>query len=278
MCGLSGITETHSLPVVFPPAIMKNSNRILKFEICVDTVESAVAAQNGGADRVELCDNLYEGGTTPSYGAITVARERLSIKLHIIIRPRGGDFLYTNTEFEIMRRDVETAKNLGVDGVVIGLLNADGTIDAERTRELVKLARPMSVTFHRAFDVCRDPFKALETLVEIGVDRILTSGQKATAIEGVELITDLVKQAENRIIIMACGSLDETNIASVIHKTGVREVHFTAFESLESKMQFRNDAVEMGSDEAGSEYERKFTDSKKVERIIKAAIDADTVN
>lgn len=169
-----------------------------------------------------------------------------------------------------MRRDVETAKNLGVDGVVIGLLNADGMIDTERTRELTTLARPMSVTFHRAFDVCRDPFEAVETLVEIGVDRILTSGQRANAVEGTELIADLVKQADDRIIIMACCSLNETNIASVINKTGVSEVHFTVFEPVESEMQFRNNAVAMGSDNLGSEYIRNVTDPEKVKRIIKA--------
>lgn len=242
----------------------------ITFEICVDTVESAIAAQDGGADRVELCDNLFEGGTTPSHGAIAVARDLLSIKLHIIMRPRGGDFLYSDTDFEIMKRDIDAAKGLGVDGVVIGLLNADGTIDAEHTRELVSLARPMSVTFHRAFDVCRDAFEALETLVEIGVDRILTSGQRATAVEGSELIAELVKSADDRIIIMACGSLDEANIADVISKTGVCEVHFTAFEPVESKMQFRNNAIAMGSEDAGSEYLRNVASAKRIRRIMAA--------
>ena len=242
----------------------------ITFEICVDTVESAIAAQDGGADRVELCDNLFEGGTTPSHGAIAVARDLLSIKLHIIMRPRGGDFLYSDTDFEIMKRDIDAAKGLGVDGVVIGLLNAGGTVDAERTRELVELARPMSVTFHRAFDVCRNPFEALETLIEIGVDRILTSGQRATAVEGSELIAELVKSADDRIIIMACGSLDEANIADVISKTGVCEVHFTAFEPVESKMQFRNNAIAMGSEDAGSEYLRNVASAKRIRRIMAA--------
>ncbi|MBX3244047.1 MAG: copper homeostasis protein CutC [Acidobacteria bacterium] len=250
---------------------MKRSDRVLSFEICVDSVESAIAAQDGGADRVELCDNLFEGGTTPSFGSIAMAREMLSIKLHVIIRPRGGDFLYTDAEFEIMKRDIEATKRLGVDGVVIGLLNADGNIDAERTRELVSLARPMSVTFHRAFDVCLDPFEALETLIDLGIDRVLTSGQKPTATEGAEMIGKLVKQADDRIIIMACGSLDDANIADVISATGVKELHFTAFETIESAMQYRNDAVAMGSDNAGSEYIRNVTSAEKVKRIIKAA-------
>lgn len=248
-----------------------NSEFKVSFEICVDTVESAIAAQNGGADRVELCDNLFEGGTTPSYGSIAVAREQLSIKLHVIIRPRGGDFLYSDTEFEIMKRDIETSGTLGVDGVVIGLLNADGSIDADRTRELVRLARPMSVTFHRAFDVCRDPFEALETLIEMGVDRILTSGQKANATDGAALIRKLSEQANGRISIMACGSIDETNIAAVIATTGVKELHFTAFERVESKMQHRNDIVAMGSDDAGSEYLRNAANSETVRKTINAS-------
>lgn len=246
-------------------------NKKLICEICIDSVESAVAAQDGGADRVELCDNLFEGGTTPSCGSIAIARKLLTIKLHIIIRPRGGDFLYTDTEFEIMKRDIEAAKSLGVDGIVIGILKADGSIDAERTRRFVELARPMSVTFHRAFDVCRDPFKALETLIDIGIDRILTSGQSANAVDGTELIAELVKRAENRIIIMACGSINETNIADAINKTGVTEVHFTAFETVESQMQFRNNNVAMGSDYAGSEYVRNVTSSDKVQTVISAA-------
>ncbi len=241
------------------------------FEICVDTVESAVAAQDGGADRVELCDNLFEGGTTPSFGSIAMARELLNIKLHVIIRPRGGDFLYSDTEFEITKRDIEAARKLGVDGVVIGLLNADGSIDKERTKELVTLARPMSVTFHRAFDVCRDPYEGLEALIELGIDRVLTSGQNATATKGSELIGKLVEQANGRISVMACGGLNETNIADVISATGVSEVHFTAFETIKSKMQHRNDAVAMGSEGAGSEYLRNVTSAEKIKRIIAAA-------
>lgn len=246
-------------------------NSSLSFEICVDSVESAIAAQSGGADRVELCDNLFEGGTTPSFGSTAMARDLLNIKLHVIIRPRGGDFLYSDTEFEIMKRDIEAARKLGVDGVVIGLLNDDGNVDKERTKELITLARPMSVTFHRAFDVCRDPYEALETLIELGIDRVLTSGQKANAVEGVDLIGKLVEKAADRIVIMACGGLNETNIADVISATGVKELHFTAFEIVESAMQYRNDAVAMGSEEAGSEYLRNVTSAEKIKRIIAAA-------
>ncbi|MCC7306747.1 MAG: copper homeostasis protein CutC, partial [Acidobacteria bacterium] len=172
---------------------MCNTKRIPLLEVCVDSVESAFAAEKGGADRVELCDNLVEGGTTPSAGSIEAARERLSIKLHVIVRPRGGDFLYSDIELDVMKRDILTAKDLGADGVVIGVLNADGTIDREHTRELVEIARPMSVTFHRAFDMTREPFEAMETLIDLGIDRILTSGQEPGAEKGVELIRELVE-------------------------------------------------------------------------------------
>jgi len=214
---------------------------------------------------------LFEGGTTPSYGSIEIARRLLHIKLHVIIRPRGGDFLYSDVEFEVMKRDIESAKELGVDGFVIGILKADGSIDTERTTELVRIARPMSVTFHRAFDVCGDPFAALEDLVTIGVDRVLTSGQKPNGVEGSELIGKLVEKADGRISILACGSLDESNIADVIKKTGVSETHFTAFEEIASKMEFRNDAVAMGSDDAGSEYVRRVTTAARVRSSIDSA-------
>lgn len=243
----------------------------MQIEICVDSPEGVIAARDGQANRVELCDNLFEGGTTPSIGAMKMARRVGGIALHVIIRPRGGDFLYSVVEFDTMRTDIEAARTSRVDGVVIGLLTADGNIDKERTAELVTLARPMSVTFHRAFDVCRDPFAALEDLIEIGVDRVLTSGQQADAVSGAETIRQLVEAAGDRIVVMACGGLDETNVADVISKTGVSEVHFTAFESVESEMEFRNDTVAMGSEDAGSEYVRQVTSAEKVRRVIEAA-------
>jgi len=243
----------------------------IQIEICVDSPESVRAAQLGGADRVELCDNLFEGGTTPSLGAIKTARRLIDIKLHVIIRPRGGDFLYSEIEFETMKLDVETAKANGVDGVVIGLLTADGTIDETRTAELVGLAQPMSVTFHRAFDVCAEPRSALETLIELGVSRVLTSGQQANAVDGAPLIAELVRQAEGRIGILACGGIDETNAAEVVETTGASELHFTAFEEILSKMEFKNESVSMGSDDAPSEYTRRVTTVDKVRRVIAAA-------
>ncbi|MEQ1605133.1 MAG: copper homeostasis protein CutC [Pyrinomonadaceae bacterium] len=240
-------------------------------EICVDSVESAVAAQAGGAHRVELCDNLMEGGTTPSFGSIEVARRLLNIKLHVIIRPRGGDFLYSDIEFQIMKRDIEAAKGLGVDGVVIGLLDREGNIDVPRTAELVQLARPMSITFHRAFDVCADPLKAINQLAEIGVDRILTSGQEATAVEGLDMLANCVKHAAGRISIIACGNLNERNIAKVIAATGVSEVHFTAFGEVASEMRHRNERVFMGGTLRPPEYSRSVTDAQTVRKTISAA-------
>src|ERR1051326_932728 len=173
----------------------------MRVEICVDSAAGAFAAQCGGADRVELCDNLLEGGTTPSAGAIKVARRGLKIGLQVIIRPRGGDFLYDADEMEVMREDIRMAKDLGADGVVLGCLTAVGDIDQARTLELIQCARPLNVTFHRAFDMCRDPQQGLEDLIQLGVDRVLTSGQDSSCLEGMDLIAALQKQARGRIIV-----------------------------------------------------------------------------
>lgn len=197
-------------------------------EACVDSVESALAAESGGASRVELCDNLLEGGTTPGAGAIAAARARLRIPLHVMIRPRGGDFCYSDAEFDAMQHDIAMAKELGAAGLVFGVLRPDGTVDVERTRALIALARPLSVTFHRAFDVTPDAFEALEALIELGVDRILTSGQAPSVTDGLPMITELVTRAGSRIVIMACGGVDERNIAQVVRQTHVRELHARA--------------------------------------------------
>ena len=202
---------------------MSQSKPVL--EACVDSVESAAAAEAGGASRIELCDNLNEGGTTPSAAAIAACRNQLRIPLHVMIRPRGGDFCYSDVEFETMKRDIAAARQLGADGIVIGMLQSDATIDIERTRALIALARPLSVTFHRAFDVTRDPFAALESLIGLGVDRILTSGQAASVMEGLDLIAALAARANGRIVIMACGGIDERNAAHVVTQAGVRELH-----------------------------------------------------
>jgi copper homeostasis protein len=239
------------------------------FEACVDSVESAMAAQEGGADRVELCADLLEGGVTPSAGLIYLTRQHLRIPVHVILRPRGGDFCYSDSEFELMQLDIETAKQIGVDGVVIGILNVDGRVDRERTATLVARARPMSVTFHRAFDMANDPFEALETLIDLGVKRILTSGQAASALEGAGMIRDLVQRAGERIIIMAGAGVNEDNVVEIITQTRVKEVHGSLRTRRESPMQFHNQHCSMSGSSIPSDYELLATDADRVRALVK---------
>ena len=241
----------------------------LVLEICIDSVESAIASQEGGADRVELCDNLLEGGTTPSAGTIALARKNIDIDLNVIIRPRGGDFLYSDVEFQVMEYDIEQTKQLGANGVVIGILNQDGTVDVERTRTLVELARPLSVTFHRAFDVSRDPFEALEALVNLGIDRVLTTGQESSALEGLDLITDLVQTAADRIIIMPGGGT-ERSVQKVVAQTGVKEFHLLGTVSVDSPMRHRNPRVFMGGELRPPEFTRVVTDANRIRAFRQA--------
>jgi copper homeostasis protein len=207
-------------------------------EIATSDFLTTKSAVEGGADRIELCANLAEGGTTPSYAHIKKCREAFDIALFPIIRPRGGDFLYTKDEFEIMKNDIKLCNELGCDGIVIGLLNMDGTIDMTRTSELIELAYPLDVTFHRAFDRCKDPFTALEELIEIGCQRILTSGQKPTVSEGVDLIAELNKKADDRIIIMPGSGVRKENIKMLADKTGCIEFHSSLRGKAKSPMQF----------------------------------------
>jgi len=244
------------------------SNPIL--EVCAGSLASAVAAEEGGAFRVELCDNLYEGGTTPSMGTIELARLKLSIRVHVIIRPRGGDFLYSDLEYVIIKRDVERCRDAGVEGVVIGFLTSDGLVDMERTREIVELARPMSVTFHRAFDMASNPFEALEDLMVTGVDRILTSGQQNKAPDGAALIAELVKKAEGKVIIMPGGGLNEHNITEFASRVHAREYHATLRHTVESKMSFRRNDVFMGGLSAIPEFSILETDPARVAAMVDA--------
>ncbi len=240
----------------------------MKIEICVDSAGGAQAAEQGGADRVELCDNLLEGGTTPSAGCIKVARSGLKIGLQVIIRPRGGDFLYDAREFEVMCEDIRAAKDLGADGVVIGCLTAAGDIDTARTAELASLARPMNVTFHRAFDMCRDARKALEDLIALGIDRVLTSGQEASCLEGLDMLAALQRQAAGRIIVMPGGGLTPQNVLKIVQATGVSEVHLSARSSVESGMAYRNGRVFMGGALRPPEFAWKATDAGIVKRVV----------
>ncbi|MBO9155107.1 copper homeostasis protein CutC [Chitinophaga sp. GCM10012297] len=239
----------------------------ITLEICATSLASCKAAQEGGADRIELCDNLLEGGTTPSYATIKLARETVNIALYPIIRPRGGDFLYSEEELAIMKEDILVCKELGCDGVVIGLLTPDGKVDTARTRELVELAKPMGVTFHRAFDMTADPLRALEDVIATGCERILTSGQRNTAPEGAELIATLVEKAAGRIRIMAGSGLRDHNAAALAAATHAREFHTTAKEYEDSKMTYRNPNVSMGGIPGVPEYGIAVTRAATVRKI-----------
>jgi len=247
-------------------------NSPVLLEVCANSVESALAAQQGGAARVELCENLYEGGTTPSHGDILLARKLLHIKLYVLIRPRGGDFLYTDVEYDIITADVKHCIEAGCDGIVIGLLNADGTVDKERCSKLVQMATRMGVgvTFHRAFDMCADLNQALEDVIELGCERILTSGGKSTAIEGSRIIAELVETAAGRITIMPGSGINEHNVEDLVRFTGVREVHSSARSRKQSRMIFKNDHILMGEN-YGGEYAFEQTDANRVRNILKNA-------
>ena len=237
-----------------------------KLEICVDSVESAIIAQESGADRIELCCALAEGGLTPGYGLIKSVLYNTSIPVNVLIRPRGADFLYTDKEFDIMPKDIEMCGELGVNGVVVGLLNADGSVDVNRSTKLVELARPMSVTFHRAFDVCMDPLKALKDIINTGAERLLTSGQKPTAIDGSRLIKELVNLAAGKIIIMPGGGINESNIEEIAKITGATEFHMSASKITDSEMIFRNEKILKSIARCG--YSRKTASRDIISAVI----------
>lgn len=228
-------------------------------EICTDSVDGVRAAQAAGADRVELCASLFEGGITPSAGMIAAARAASPIRLHVIVRPRGGDFLYGPDEAAAMLHDIGVAKSLGADGVVIGALTAEGDVDTALAEKLVAAARPLAVTFHRAFDMARDPFNALEDLAALDVDRLLTSGQEATVLEGAELIAELVRRAGERLVVMPGGGITARNVARVLAATGAREIHFAALATEPGPMRYRNERVFMGGELRLPEYARTIT-------------------
>ena len=194
-------------------------------EISLDSLESAIAAERGGTHRVELCDNLAEGGTTPSRKTIELVRKKITIGLQVMIHPHGGDFCYSDPEFDTMKKDIADAKQLGADGVVFGILKKDRTVDKERTKILVDLAKPMSTTFHRAFDIASDPLRSLEEIISAGCDRLLTSGQRRTAEEGIPLIAKLIKHAGDRIIIIPGCGINSLNVKNILDKTGATEIH-----------------------------------------------------
>jgi copper homeostasis protein len=235
-------------------------------EIVVFNLESALKAQQGGADRIELCDNPAEGGTTPSAGIIELVRQNVSIDVYAMIRPRGGDFCYSNYDFHAMKRDIVQCQKASVDGLVFGILNPNGTLDKKRCQELISRARPLKVTCHRAFDMTRDPFEALEDCIDAGFDRILTSGLQAQAMHGASLIGQLVKKADGRIRIMAGSGVNETNVQQIVRTSGVREIHFSATAYRESAMLYENQNIGSMGQQGGAEYKLRTVDPEKIRK------------
>lgn len=238
-------------------------------EVCVDSVASAVAAERGGAGRVELCGSLIEGGITPSAGLIEIARTAVSIALHVMIRPRAGDFCYDTDEFETMRRDIALAKRMGANGVVFGILELNGNVDVARTRQLAELARPLAVTFHRAFDMTADLFRALDDVCAAGADRVLSSGGEPTALQGRETIAQLIQQAHGRIVIMPGSGIKPDNARDLVAYTGAVEVHVGLRTALPSPILHRNPRTVMGL-LAGREYQRFVVLEEQVRKLSHA--------
>jgi copper homeostasis protein len=248
----------------------------IKLEICCFTVESALKAEQHGADRVELCDNYPEGGTTASIGAVQLAVHTLEIPVNVIVRPRGGDFLYSSVEYNIIKEDVRKFKDIGANGVVIGFLKSKGAIDLERTKEIVKLAQPMEVTFHRAFDMCRDPLAALKQLKGAGIKRILTSGAQNTVTEGIELLSELVDKAGENISIMPGCGVNEKTLGELLNKTKAREYHSASKLFEDSKMEYTNQNVSMGGFGDVDEYQKVSVDGDKIEAMAEMLKDDST--
>lgn len=243
----------------------------MMIEVVVYTIDAALQAQLGAANRIELCDNPLEGGTTPSYGTIEQVRQHVSMDVYVMIRPRGGDFCYSSYEYHAMKKDILQCQKLSVDGVVFGILNPDGTLDKKRCKELIDKARPLKVTCHRAFDMTNDPLQTLEDCIEVGFDRILTAGQQAQAIEGVDLLHTLIQKANGRIAIMPGSGVNEKTVEEIISKTGATEIHFSAATFHESSMIYRNQAIAgMGSDE-GSEFKLRSADPQRIKKMRELA-------
>ena len=246
---------------------MNSDHKSIKIEVCAFSLESCLAAEKGDANRIELCGSMYEGGTTPSAGLIQVVKQRVNIEIHAMIRPRGGDFCYSDDEISVMQADIRIAKELGCEGVVLGILLPDGQVNIAQTKALVTLAKPMKVTFHRAIDMTPNYLKALEDIIETGCDRILTSGQKNTAIEGIENIINLLKQANGRIEIMAGSGVNANNAQTLIH-TGVNALHLTGKSIRDSEMIYRKEGIAMGGLAEVPEYEIVYSDCEKIRAVV----------
>ena len=239
-------------------------------EVCAFSLESCLTAQQAGARRIELCGGLIEGGTTPSAGLIQLARQQLTIPFYVMIRPRGGDFCYSETELAVMKTDILIAKTLGADGIVLGVLHADGTVNEVQTKELIELAAPLPVTFHRAFDMTRDPLEALEAVIRTGAARILTSGQQQTAEAGLPTICQLAKHSAGRIEIMAGAGVNDQNATQLI-EAGVDALHLSGSVKEDSRMTYRQPSVTMASSLPG-EYEYTEANKEKIRAVVKQAL------
>ena len=250
----------------------------IQIEICIEHVASAVAAQQGGAHRLELCSDLLQGGLTPSLGFVEQVHELVDLDLMVMIRPRPGDFLYSNDEFEVMKRDIVHVGRLGVQGVVFGLLKSDGQINRKQTAELIQAARPMQVTVHRAFDFARDPFEALDLLLELGVERVLTSGQGKTAVAGLDLLRQLQARAGDALTILPAGGINAQNGKRILTEAALRELHIGSGvkEQVFSQMAGRPSGVQVGGANAPEESSWVQVSVERVRELVTAVADTDT--
>lgn len=237
-------------------------------EICLEGADSVIEAEKGGADRVELCSDLFEGGLSPSLSTLRIAKKHTSIAISTMVRPRGGDFCYSDIEFEVMKDEVKAFKENGASSIVFGILLPNGEVDKERVKILRDIAYPLPVTFHRAFDMTPDPFKALDTLIELGINRVLTSGQEATVVEGLDLLKELIEYSKDRITIMPGCGISERNFEKVKQALGAKEYHIFLSEEKKSKMTFHPSHIYMGGLLRQSEFTLSSTSKNRVETII----------
>lgn len=238
-------------------------------EICLESAESVLLAEKGGADRVELCSDLFEGGLTPSLGCFRTARKMTDkIRINVMIRPRGGDFCYSDSEFETMKEDARLFREAGADGIVFGILTPDGRIDVERSKELIDIARPLPVTFHRAFDMSRDGFESLETLIDLSVDRVLTSGLEESVTEGADMIESLIKRAGDRIIVMPGCGFTERNFEKLSARFRAKEYHIFLPEDIQTRMVYRPSHIYMGGMLRQNEFAIQQTATSRVKNIM----------
>ena len=240
-------------------------------EACIDSVASALAAERGGAGRLELCDNLFDGGTTPSAGMITAVKAATRIPVYVIVRPRGGGFVYGTSEIGVMRLDIEAARMLGADGVVLGALTRDARVDMAQLEPLMAAAGKLPVTFHRAFDLIQDQEQALEALMQLGVSRVLTSGGAPTAIEGVERIATLARRATGQIVVMAGGGVREETVQEVVHRAGVTEVHVRGTRLVRAAGTTNNGGIRLRKALPADEGAWEETEERRIREFVRLA-------